>query len=1139
MRPAEWITMVLVRHGLEKPDGRPLYQYRITDDEFHELTSLLKLSANLGFQHISRMLMWDAAMVFYAAEWWRRYYSGQWSWEGIFDSLGIELDDVTTGRRNEVIELGLQRWQRKVRRINYRRQFLGTVATEGGLPLNRLNDTGGWLNGVLRPVIRKHLLRGIEIETLLDAYSDAIPQSYRSAEMSQILVDLVTCVTNIRKQYDFTEKLDPVAFLDKHDSHWRDAFPLPLESDVAKALLTDLIIEAAKVDAKQSQMSEGLFYLDRFLVKEATNPEVKAKLEMPAYIPLELLKQCHIENVPAKLDFELSNDKGERWTWCRGFRTVKQGVTVYKLAGKPLILNNEQALAELQLRVKSDGEILGELPISQAHRLVTDEPWLFRKVAERWELHGTASQKIKDDKALVYIPNNLDISQDDNCELNELQEAFDGKIYSLLGKVNCRDDDNSEMYELSTKAIESYLHYDLVGKIFDGVSVPGKVYIGLPGLIERNAITGFTTKKTVSTMKAKPLGISTPWKTLSVTAIGVFELRLLDHNGAILCKRRVGILPKDFDVSLEADRKDVRSGKVIISGLPGTVLTTQDDDIKAHNQYVENQYILSLVALGEPPRSLTLNILAAAQRHEMTLTVPFPSKGSVLYDPVCRLVRKGQSLFLSDLFGYRIKIFKDHRDHSNTAQIRFSLLDDRMAASDLRDVYINKTVRLIDTVTELALMDWKDVIEEMLGVSANLDASVRVSLVNHGQEELTINIQRYSCDLTVSWQEGTLTFDKKLLQNVSGEKLEKIQFDSIPLHQPEQSGVDILAIKSEGVETGVWDFQQSKRETGLWMVFPKANSSISFRPLLWAIRGDDDEGDFVHVESVDSLQKAIQIKDTEKRECALKLVMHQMSLDVKHKSWPYLEALHERTKHLPLATFDVWRMAVTEPEFLASLFVKEQFENVVERLVAELPIIWELVRIKDWEQALNSYKNYLCEVMCTGKPSVDESILQVIDQLVMKVISRIESLGSSMQSVCKIIKYSVLGIEDKELALFKLPFNMFLENDLKHNYQDLIRRNSDAEWLTMLQQSISDRFSYLPIEVISFVVPHHRFQYAATYLPGVLAARLYNNEDYGWLGSAVNIFKLEQLKIFDEEWFSSAFQVLSGWLYFHEKNNEQ
>lgn len=50
MQPKEWITEFLYYHNISHPDKRPLYQYRITDEEFEAL------SARLGLSLISKQL---------------------------------------------------------------------------------------------------------------------------------------------------------------------------------------------------------------------------------------------------------------------------------------------------------------------------------------------------------------------------------------------------------------------------------------------------------------------------------------------------------------------------------------------------------------------------------------------------------------------------------------------------------------------------------------------------------------------------------------------------------------------------------------------------------------------------------------------------------------------------------------------------------------------------------------------------------------------------------------------------------------------------------------------------------------------------------------------------------------------------
>ena len=1137
MRPLEWIKKILERHGLDKPDGRPLYQYRLTEKEFEDLETLLKLSSHLGFQNVSRMLlMWDAALVIYASEWWRREYSGQWSWDGIFLSLNIDIDDISTARRNEVIQNGLNSWHRSVRQIGGRRHFLGTVATEGGLPLNRLKDAGGWLNNVLRPIIRRHISRGVDIATLLDAYSDSIPKSYQSKEILQILEDLISSVADLRSRHDFSDRSDPVTWLDEQEPLWRDVFPLPVESEVARSLLVGLIQEAAKTKSLDSQATDTFFQLDRFVVNETIHPTIKAKLEVPSFIPVEFFKQLGMNDNAARFDFEVSNDLGESWMWCKGFKTVKQEQAVFKLTGKPLLLENDRALSELTLKVKADGVTLGVLPIISSQKLDQGEPWMFINVGGRWELQGTATQKTKHEEAIVYVPNEMEIKLKDDAGLLTLRSSYQGTFYSLSGSVTCGSHRDNSFFVLSTKDRDSCIQYELMGNTHNGISSPGKVFIGLPRLLERNTLTGHLNRKPLNNVCAKLVGANGPWHPLTKDLIGVYELRLLDDMGAMLCKRRVGLLPEGFGLKLDPDRNNARAGKVLLEGLPNVNITCHDQELNFHksNEPESSVYSISLESSSVPPLSVSLDILPPSQRQEIMLQIPFPCKGAMLFSPNGqKKTKKGQQLNLHELHGYRIKIFS----RANSAQLRFSLNDSSLDPLDLRDLYINKKINLKETITELSLIEWFDVFQEMLGVSASLDSSVRLSLVLDGQDMLFVNIYRYDCDLKSDWNEGTLALEDRVSASLTTDQLANVKIGAILLNQPEQKSWEVLPVQSEGVDLGVWDFQSHRRPQGLWLVFPSPDSGLSFRPLLWVVRSNEALLNDSPAESVESLQQAVLIQNHVERENALRLVVRKMALDVSHQGWKYLEILNERCGHLPLATFDIWRVAVSEPSFLACLIVKNQFEDVIDRIESELPILWELVHISHWEQALNGYRSYLIQSMCHGDESVDEAVHLVIQEFILKIIQRIEGLGASMQSICTLLKYSVLKIETKELHILRMPFEVFVKGDLEHNFQDMINRNSNSDWPILLQQKIIEKFDLLPSELKSVIKPYHRFQYAASFLPAVLAARLLDDDDVAWLGSAVNTFKLDQLKEFDHQWFASAFQAISGWMYFQGQDN--
>ena len=335
-----WILKIINRYNLEKPDGRPLYQYRVTSTEFDELQKLIK--ANTSYINSNRQL--KAIIVFYAAEWWRRHYEGKWRWEDIFNSVSLDINTFSSNERNNIIESGLLYWNRQVRKFNRRSRFLGTVATEGGLPLKQFSSSGGWLQKILNIVIKKHLNKRFAISTLIESYSENIPFSYKSIEIKQILEDIVEIVVSLRKQYQLAEKNEPLKWLEENVKDWREDFPLPIDNEVAKVLLGELVTTAATAEMADTAYADTLFSLERFIKSTKTPVELTAKLELPSSIPLELMER---ENLPSRVDLEVVADTGETWFWCYGTKTF----TSYKLRGQAFMYQKVGLSVDCQLEL--------------------------------------------------------------------------------------------------------------------------------------------------------------------------------------------------------------------------------------------------------------------------------------------------------------------------------------------------------------------------------------------------------------------------------------------------------------------------------------------------------------------------------------------------------------------------------------------------------------------------------------------------------------------------------------------------------------------------------------------------------------------------------------------------------------------
>lgn len=1112
----EWVNALLQRHGLEKPDGRPLYQYRLSDQEFSELTSLLKLSAQLGAENITRMLSWDAAFVMYCAEWWRRYYTGQWGWDGVFDSIGINYQELSTGKRNSMVESGIHRWRREVRVVGDNRKFLGTVATEGGLPLNQLSNSGGWLRNVLQPTLRKHLSRGINISVLIESYEDSIPTSYRSTELNQILEDITQTVITLRHDYDLKNKEQPIAWLDSNHSSWRELFPLPIDDSQAVSLLSELIDTASRTSVDES--SKSPFEVDRRIIRADTaTPELVAHIDLPNFVFLDSIGfDTERDDISSLMNLEIYEPGGSSWLWCRGVLTTYRDRKALKLTGRPLRLKGEDAKKELRLRFKHVGESLLDMPLPGGQPLESELPWFFRCFESKWRLHGTASQSIKDDGAVVFIPAVSTYNREgEESEVVRVGELFGGALVKLKGTMFCHCD--GAKYRLSTGQEENVIQFSLKGRKCTYPSVPKEIYIGLPDLVESNLISGSVSRRHDARLLAKKIGVSEAWHPLSQVGPGYYEIRLTDRDGNTQLRKRVGILAEDFQVNIKPDRQKVRSGVISLKGAESLDVSVSEGDIKANVINEDGRRDIHLEAEDSPPLSVDVSIVPVGQKKVILMRFPYPSKGALLFDDKGESVPLTTPLNLNCLQGYRLKLFDDQYLEGKKASLVFALVDSAMDSSNSRDIYIDSQVTLSAEITEFSIYDWSQYIESLISVGSSIDAMVRISLTVRGQNAFELFVRRYESDLSTPGN-GLVGFDSHAMQSIGIDKLEELKVSAMNLAQPEQNVEDLEPQLSQGVLLGTWDFKPESRSDGPWIIYPSPASTVSFRPKLWNV-GSSEKGEDIH-----TLAKAMLVADQAERAVAIKSVMREMADEPEHRSWGYLSNLWRKTEHLPLTTFDIWRLSISEPAFLASLFIHDK-QGIVRRLEQELPVIWELVRVDDWEKALDRYQSNILR-------KLDDD--ELVEELLRKKITDIEFLSPALLSIGKILRDRLLDEHCPELSALNMPIDVFLGPQLKDEYQNLLRRQAETEWPKLLSSYIYHHVQELPDTFSSLVSTYHGYQTAVTFLPWIMAWKSLSTEPEGWPETSAEVFKLQQLIRFDEDWFSAAFQYLSGWLSLQE-----
>lgn len=1114
MRPSEWLNALLARHNLQKPDGRPLYQYRVTDEEYKTLHDSLKLSSLLGIKNITSMLYWDAAFVIYAADWWRRHYKGNWGWEEVFSSIDLNYQDLSVARRNDLIELGLQRWRREVRVFNESRRYLGTIATEGGLPLHQLTESKGWLEKLLKPVIKRHIASGYSIQALIENYTDLIPSAFRGNEVIAILTDMVQVTVDLKEKYKLHEQPNPTAWLDTAFPKWREMFPLPINDQVATALLSELIKEVSIANVETR--SVACLELKRLLNGvEGENPNIFLSVEIPTFVELKSLGLPAGVELPANLEIELLASNGKVYQLGRAIQTQKSGENVLRIFGMKTQISGINALSAYTFNLKSLGMVVHSKPIKETVIIDSDIPFLFKRIDEKWVLQGTASQSTSQESAFIYIPDKFSLDDKGGSSVIKYGKIFQGHLYKLKGAITCKNE--SECYKLSAGKVDSLQQYYLTGKQLPFATKPTETYVGIPELICVNSITEQTINKGTSGLIAKPIGCDVPWQKIKDISTGNYEVRLLDDGGDVVLRKRIAILAQDLSISLRADKIDAKAGEIIVDNLNGMEVALPDSDLHIILSPRANGVAIKAKAIDSPPRNIKISLKAVGHRNDIILTLPFPARGAILRDAKGKKVSNAYNLYLEGLYGYRIHYYDDRYKDGKKAHLEFSLIDTNVNDEPKQDIVLKNEIRLAGEITLLSVNDWKESIIRLLNISRSLDAAVKIILVVDSQEKISLTVKQYAHSLEVDYRTGRLELSNHSLTNAELDAVANTSIAPINLTAPHKQQPPLIPLRSEGVATGRWQFDLDRVDGGPWILFPSKDSPLQFRPVLWVVPSSGKNSDNYEC----ALVKAISKESEPERQEAIRKVLLKMIEDKDHSGWDYVNSLWEHTSHLPLTTFDLWRVAVTEQQFMAHLLLCTK-HDVITKINAELPVMWELTPLRVWRDTLSrlkmEYEAYLDDA-------------DLIAELIEKKINLLGMLGEAFNGVTQIFRRELLGVVSPELDALDSKGLNFVNAFVFSKKQALLTKMAEREWPYMLTSRVNDLFNTHSHLLKLTINSDHRHQQCTLFLPFVLALQVTTEVD-NYLGvTSSEIFKIKSIRNFDDDWFDDIYSIVTQWLY--------
>jgi hypothetical protein len=251
----QWWKSLLTRHGLEEPDGRPVFRYRITDEEFDWLRPIIRSRAGTIEQGFGEKAL-SAAFVCYCAEWYKRNNETAFrEWKPLLTPVSINLP---VNMREVAVAPGLSYLRQRVRRSGTEgrqsRQWLLTIALQAGLPVRLLtNEKEGWLKGYLVAILedsfRHSTLTSVEAREIAERYSSHLSEMYRRDEDFLSLAGEL-CLTlfqlKAKTPQNFSEGERWIEWLNKEEPDWRDNLPMVLGDDAVVLALEGLVREAQK-----------------------------------------------------------------------------------------------------------------------------------------------------------------------------------------------------------------------------------------------------------------------------------------------------------------------------------------------------------------------------------------------------------------------------------------------------------------------------------------------------------------------------------------------------------------------------------------------------------------------------------------------------------------------------------------------------------------------------------------------------------------------------------------------------------------------------------------------------------------------------------------------------------------------------
>lgn len=1116
-----WLNSFLQRRNLEVPDGRPLYAYLCSTDEFEALGKLLqsermKINLYLTESLSSSLPTLDRLFVLFSAEWWRRNYaSGPWKWRPIFAALNSPETDQAT--RSRIVERGLRYWKRNLLRKGDYRGFLLTIACEGGLPVNLVRNDTGYLRAFLRAVLRHYATygsSGVSAAEIAGIHLNYLPVTLQQPMVQELAGILIERIWDLQTQ--ITQGVNPVEELDQLDPNWRQHLPMVLEDNAANDLVSALLRQAKKI---RSSAVHKLRIVRR-LVKIENDWQMHAELQLPEVIDRNSL--ITDLGVNSSLDERLELQMVWSEKAVRAASMVLQGdsYNVYPHDRRHLQIR-ENAKAEICCFVFERGQQVGPMPLPSGSGLTNELPAVFvDREADGRSLdfcgQGSLSSRFPEVYVLTHIKPEGISAYSDDVEIELIAEGIrvlerDASLYKVSGDFSIVLDESTTCVIRTRQQDESAVDYRFEGRQNHLIETKWPVFIGMP---RARRIYENGTANNVSSEElywSKITGKRNWQKVTEISPRGLIELRHV-QNGECLFARRAIVLPEGTEIQLEpSDRKN--AGMIVLRKLQCSQASWEEQEGLKIDHRVEDDCIALQCSTEKATTGKIKLKLLWDNGCECELVVPFPAEGGRFVTPDGRVVQTTEYLALDDLFGYSVIAA------SMRANQRF-YIQGKLQASDVegetqRALGFKVSLSALQSnlsIYELPLYELYHRLLQLFSHSSDRDAIVILELIRHGVVEARTEIRQFAARIEFDKDSKRLYIEPAIEEMVAFLNQESIEL--LPLKDPigRSEWLQILDNKSL-----FWPVPYEVLEKGPWLAVASQEIRRRYRPRLVPPLAQTN----LPLAAEGGLCEIIAEPNYQTRTLAMHDLFKQMEENLNHQEWQILFSYIERFVVVPPNCLDWIAVAIEHPRILVGLLViggPYTFETIY-AWEEHLPFKWWMLPIRDWQAVIQAHLEPFKD---------DANIHRIIAGEVERNLRKLSERSSTFDVILEYLLSEVLQTDSPKNVLKEVKawgIDKSWRQLEGYPLMNLRREMAEAHWPTGMDrdtwsESVTDDHRF----TLRWLTSSHGYQRPVLDAP--LAAAYFSV--FGkYLQKSQRSF-LTAFRDFHPDWFDTAFRAVQA-----------